>query len=86
MRIVTKAVAIQFIDGKCHIKKWKSGKIVLSDYYACVSRDLLLVSSGVDTHTNVCGRSEFKKPGLHTPGLTICMRCYAFLSDETLFT
>ena len=41
MRIVTKAMAIQFIDGKCHIKKQKSCKTVLSDYYACVSLDLL---------------------------------------------
>ena len=50
MRIVTKATAIEFIDGKCHIKKRKSCKTALSSYYACVSRDLLLVPSGVDTH------------------------------------
>ena len=52
MRIVTKATAIQFIDGKCHIKKWKSRKTALSGYYACVSCDLLLIPSGVDTHTH----------------------------------
>ena len=52
MRIVTTAMAIQFIDGKCHIKKRKSHKTTLSDYYACVSHDLLLMPSEVDTHTH----------------------------------
>ena len=52
MPIVTKATAIQFIDSKCHIKKRKSRKIALSGYYACVSRDLLLVPSVADTHTH----------------------------------
>ena len=52
MRIVTKATAIRFIDGKCHIKKQKSRKTALSGYYACVSHDLLLMPSGVDTHTH----------------------------------
>ena len=51
MRIVTKATAIQFIDGKCHIKKQKSHKTTLSGYYVCASHDLLLMPSGVDTHT-----------------------------------
>ena len=50
-RIVTKAMAIQFIDDKCHIKKQKSCKTALSGYYTCASRDLLLMPSGVDTHT-----------------------------------
>ena len=52
MRTVTKATAIQFIDGKCHIMKQKSHKTVLSGYYTCVSRDLLLMALGVDTHTH----------------------------------
>ena len=51
-RIVTKATAIQFINGKCHIKKQKSRKTALSGYYVCASRDLLLMSSGADTHTH----------------------------------
>ena len=50
MRIVTKATTIQFINHKCHIKKRKSHKTTLSSYYACVSRDLLLMPSGADTH------------------------------------
>ena len=49
--IVTKDTAIQFINGKCHINKQESHKTALSDYYACVSRDLLLIPSGADTHT-----------------------------------
>ena len=30
-----KATAIEFIDGKCHIKKQKNHKTALSGYYAC---------------------------------------------------
>ena len=41
---------IQFINGKCHIKKQKRCKTALSSYYACISRDLLLMPSGSDTH------------------------------------
>ena len=71
MRIVTKATAIHFIDGKCHIKKQISRKTALFGYYACISRDLLLVSSGVDTHTrkhtDVRGQNDFKKPGACGP-------------------
>ena len=44
-------MAIQFIDSKCHIMKRKSCKPALSVYYTCVSRDLLLMASGVDTQT-----------------------------------
>ena len=51
MRIVTKAMAIQFINGKCHIKKQKSSKTALSSYYACVLCDLLLMPLG-QTHTH----------------------------------
>ena len=49
-RSVTKATFIQFIDGKCHIKKQKGCKTALSGYYACLLRDLLLMPLGVDTH------------------------------------
>ena len=35
------------------IKKQKSHKTALSGNYACVSRDLLLMSSGADTHTHM---------------------------------
>ena len=52
MCIVTKATAIQFIDGKCHIKKQKSCKTALSGYYTCVSRNLLLMPSGTDRQTD----------------------------------
>ena len=52
MHIVTKATAIQFIDGKCHTQKQKSSKTALTGYYAYVSRDLLLMPSGADTHTH----------------------------------
>ena len=54
-RIVTKATAIQFIDSKCHIKKQKSCKTALSDYYASVSCDLLLLipSGWTHTHANI---------------------------------
>ena len=78
-RIVTKATAIQFINGKCHIKKQKGHKTTLSGYYTCVSHDLLLVPLGSDTHTckraNVRECNDFKKPGVWVcghcaPGLT----------------
>ena len=52
MCTVTKATAIQFIDGKCHIMKWESRTTALSGYYACISCDLLLMASGVDTQTD----------------------------------
>ena len=73
---VTKATAIQFIDGKCHNnKEMESRKTALPSYYACVSRDLLLVPSGVDTHTckhtDFRGQNDFKKPGARFPGLKI---------------
>ena len=83
MCIVTKATAIQFIDGKCHIKKWKSCKTALSGYYACVSHDLLLMPSGVDTHMQTYQRlwtKRFQKTrhpwacGPHAPGLKITLR------------
>ena len=34
------------------IKKQRGRKTALSSYYACISRNLLLMSSGVDTHTH----------------------------------
>ena len=59
-------------------------KSALPGYYACLSRDLLLMASGADTHThthththtNIRERNDFKKPGArglrpHTPGLKI---------------
>ena len=52
MRTVTKATAIQFIDGKCHIMKQKNHKTALSSYYACVSCDLLLMALRADTQTD----------------------------------
>ena len=43
----------------------------LSGYYVCLSRDLLLMSSGADIHThtytNVRGQNNFKKPGARRP-------------------
>ena len=49
---VTKATPIQFIDSKSGIKKWRGRKTALSGYYSCFSRDLLLMASGVDSHTH----------------------------------
>ena len=76
-RTVTKATAIQFIDGKCHIMKRKSRKTALSGYYACDSRDLLLMASGAETHMyQRANKNDFKKPGARglwpcVPGLKI---------------
>ena len=42
-RGITKATSIQFIDGRSHMKKWRGCKTALSGYYACLSRDLLLM-------------------------------------------
>ena len=63
---VTKATPIQFVNGKSRIKKQRGHKTALSSYYACLSRDLLLIPSGVDTHTytNIHERNDFKKPGM----------------------
>ena len=76
--IVTNATAIQFINDKCQIQKWKSRKTALSGYYACVSHNLLLMSLGVDTHTHILTheQKQFQEPGacglwLHVPGLKI---------------
>ena len=56
---VTKATTIQFTDGKCHIKKRKSGKTALSSYYMHLSHDLLLMALGTDTQThNQCLRTK----------------------------
>ena len=100
MGSVTKATPIHFIDSKSRIKKRRDRKTAVSSYYACPSRDLLLVASGADTHTHIlthihqCSRTkrfqETRRPraaGPLVPGLKmICMHCYAFLSDKSLFT
>ena len=52
MRSVTMAMPIQFNDQKCHIKKQKSHKTALFNYYACLSCDLLLILLRADTHTH----------------------------------
>ena len=72
MRCVTKATPIQFISGKCHIKKHKGCKTALSSYYACFSCNLLLMSSGVDTRTHtpmfmdkMISRSQVCGPAAH---------------------
>ena len=55
--------AIQFMDGKCHIKKQKSRKTALSSYYVCLSRDLLLMPSGHrHTHTHTHARTHIYTP------------------------
>ena len=65
---VTKAIPIQFIDGKCHIKKWRGRKTALSSYYACLSCDLLIMPWGqTHTYSNIHGQSDFKKPGTCRP-------------------
>ena len=83
MCIVTKATPIQFINSKCHIKKRKSHKTALSRYYACLSRDLLLMPLEADTqthtqahtHTPTFANETISKTrsvqacGLHMPGL-----------------
>ena len=60
----TKAKPIQFIDGKCHIKKRKSHKTALSGYYAYVSHDLLLMPSGADTHLLTHKQKPFQETNL----------------------
>ena len=52
MGSVTKATPIQFTDGKSGKKKRRGRKTALPGYYACLSRDLLLMASGADTHTH----------------------------------
>ena len=52
MGSVTKAMPIQFINSKSRIKKRSGRKTALSGYYTCLSHDLLLMASGVDTHTH----------------------------------
>ena len=72
---VTKAMPIQFINGRSHIKKWRGHKTTLSGYYACLSRDLLLMALGADTHTytNIRRLSNFKKPGAHWHVACACL-------------
>ena len=49
---VTKVTPIQFIDGRSHVNKRRCRKTALSGYYACFSRDLLLIPRGwTHTHT-----------------------------------
>ena len=57
-RIVTKATPFQFIDGRSHMKKRRCRKTALSGYYACFSRDLLIMPSGADTHTHTHTRTH----------------------------
>ena len=73
-RSVTKAMSIQFIDGKCHIKKRKSRKTALSGYYVCLSHDLLLMSSGAGTHIHThtptfMDKTISRNQVAHAPGL-----------------
>ena len=68
-------MAIQFIDGKCHIMKRKSLlKTALSGYYACVSHDLVIMASGVDTQTDThiptCKQKRFQETRLAWPSAT----------------
>ena len=50
---VNKVTAIQFIVGKCHVKKRKNCKTALSSYYVWLSCDLLLLMpSGADAHVH----------------------------------
>ncbi len=49
---VTKAMPIQFINSKRHIKKQRGRKTALFGYYACLSHDLLLMALKPDTHTH----------------------------------
>ena len=58
---VTKATPIQFINGKSRIKKQRGRKTALSGYYACLSRGLLIMASGADTHTHIHQRSQTKR-------------------------
>ena len=80
MGSVIKATPIQFIDSKSRIKKWRGYKTALSDYYACLSRGLLLMALGADTHTHtqIYQRPQTKRfqetrharaAGPHAPGL-----------------
>ena len=52
MRIVTKATAIQFINGNCHIKKRKSHTTALSGYYACFTWPFIDALEGKHMHTH----------------------------------
>ena len=52
---------IQFTNGKSRIKKRRGCKNALSGYYACLSRDLLLMASGADTHTHIHQRTWMKR-------------------------
>ena len=83
MGSVTKATPIPFIDSKSFVKKRRGHKTALSSYYACLSRYLLLMASGADTHTytNVRRRNDFKKPDTHelhprSPGLKLSTSQY----------
>ena len=42
---------IQFINGKCHIKKQKSCRTGLTGYYTYLSCEWLLMLFGTDAHT-----------------------------------
>ena len=59
------------------MKKWKCGKTTLSGYYACFSRDLLLMPSGqTHTHTPMFADEAISRNQAHTafgcaPGLKI---------------
>ena len=52
---------IQFTDSKSGIKKRRGRKAALPGYYACLSRDLLLMASGADTHTHIHQHSWTKR-------------------------
>ena len=70
MCCVTKPLSIQFINGKCHVKKQKSCRIGLTEYYACFSHELLLMPSG-QTHTHIhqlSGQKQFQE-NRHVPSL-----------------
>ena len=75
---VTKATPIQFIDSKSCIEKRRGHKTALSGYYVCISRDLLLMASGADTHTHTHTHTPFmdemisrNQCGRLAPGLKI---------------
>ena len=78
MGFVTKAIPINNIDSRCHIKKLEDSMAYMADYSGFISHELFLMAGGWHTCAHACshlhggnfgGPGPCRPTGQHVPGL-----------------
>ena len=67
MRFVTKAIPINNIDSRCHIKKPEGSMAYMAGYSGFISHELFLMAGGGGTGSHTCHRlhgGNFGGPGV----------------------